>query len=365
MHKVNVKNEYSKLQKVIVNTPRKEIRPLKDNKCAKFLFDSKPNLKKLKKQHQTFIETLERNGVQTIEIRDLLETILSNNSETKKFIQEFLTQNVSKEIGNLTPKEAFEYIISRKNSKSNMNYYVNLFYTRDIGATLSNNIISCNLAERVRNEEGKLFRYILKNHRHLNKNFLDLDSNNSIEGGDILIPKDDCLMIGRSARTSWSGIKDLSKKILKSNNNFEKILVFDLPKKRNYMHLDLIINQINESTFLTDYKKIKKSKHYIIQKNGNTVTKKQIDRKLDNLLKSFLNKNEINLIKSNNKNEQKNCSINILTIEPNKVIAYSENGITNKKLRDKGIDVIEIKGEELIKGKGGPRCMSLPVYRKT
>ncbi len=44
-------------------------------------------------------------------------------------------------------------------------------------------------------------------------------------------------------------------------------------------------------------------------------------------------------------------------------MAYNRNEITNNTLRNHGIKVIEIEGSELVRGRGGPRCMSMPLNR--
>ena len=61
--------------------------------------------------------------------------------------------------------------------------------------------------------------------------------------------------------------------------------------------------------------------------------------------------------------EQWNDGCNTLCVEPGKVIAYDRNNITNNLLREKGIQVLEIPSSELSRGRGGPRCMSMPLIR--
>ncbi|MDK2946405.1 MAG: arginine deiminase, partial [Geotoga sp.] len=62
--------------------------------------------------------------------------------------------------------------------------------------------------------------------------------------------------------------------------------------------------------------------------------------------------------------EQWNDGSNVLAIEPGKIIAYDRNIITNKLLKDHGVEVLEIESSELSRGRGGPRCMSMPLYRE-
>ena len=62
--------------------------------------------------------------------------------------------------------------------------------------------------------------------------------------------------------------------------------------------------------------------------------------------------------------EQFNDGTNTLAVAPGKVIAYTRNKVTNKVLEDSDVEVIRIDGNELVRGRGGPRCMILPLTRK-
>jgi arginine deiminase len=64
------------------------------------------------------------------------------------------------------------------------------------------------------------------------------------------------------------------------------------------------------------------------------------------------------------KREQWNDGANSLTIAPGKIIAYSRNRVTIEQLRKLGIDVITTPSSELSRGRGGPRCMTMPLERK-
>lgn len=62
--------------------------------------------------------------------------------------------------------------------------------------------------------------------------------------------------------------------------------------------------------------------------------------------------------------ERSHLGINFLPIGPRKTLAVEGNKKTKNLLEDKGVEVIEIDLEELIKGGGGPRCSTLELMRE-
>ena len=96
---------------------------------------------------------------------------------------------------------------------------------------------------------------------------------------------------------------------------------------------------------------------------------KEIDDSLENILSKYLNR-KITLIpcaggdKVASEREQWNDGSNTLAIAPGVVVVYDRNNITNQVLRENGIKVIEMPSAELSRGRGGPRCMSMPLIRE-
>lgn len=87
------------------------------------------------------------------------------------------------------------------------------------------------------------------------------------------------------------------------------------------------------------------------------------------MLADYLGMDKVTMIRCGGKDrvaserEQWNDGSNTLCIEPGKVVVYDRNYITNEMLRDKGIEVLEMPSSELSRGRGGPRCMSMPLVR--
>ena len=94
------------------------------------------------------------------------------------------------------------------------------------------------------------------------------------------------------------------------------------------------------------------------------------ERDLEHVLRTALGLPQITLIECGggdpiaSAREQWNDGSNTLAIAPGVVVTYDRNYVTNQKLREAGVEVLEISGSELGRGRGGPRCMSMPIYRE-
>ncbi|MPM91919.1 Arginine deiminase [bioreactor metagenome] len=166
-------------------------------------------------------------------------------------------------------------------------------------------------------------------------------------------------------------IERLSHKLLASDEPFEVVLALDIPKARAYMHLDTVFTMVDYDKFSIypgiedplDVYRITRSKN-----NEISITYECDD--LCDILKKHLSLPAVNLIRCGNgdpiaaSREQWSDGSNTLAISPGKVICYDRNYVTNEALRKNGVEVLEFQSYELSRGRGGPRCMSMPIIRE-
>jgi arginine deiminase len=192
----------------------------------------------------------------------------------------------------------------------------------------------------------------------------------SIEGGDQLVLSKKVIAIGISQRTNPTAIERFAKEIFNSNQGFETILAFDIPKKRAFMHLDTVFTMVDYDKFTIHPEIEGPLTVYSIRNSENGLVIEKENNELDKILSKYLNIPEITLIRCGGKKgidagrEQWNDGSNTLAVSPGEVIVYSRNHVTNKILRDYGIKLHVIPSSELSRGRGGPRCMSMPLYRE-
>jgi arginine deiminase len=151
----------------------------------------------------------------------------------------------------------------------------------------------------------------------------------------------------------------------------DTILAFEIPKQHNCMHLDTIFTRVDHDKFLlyTDIM-LKIPPVYVLSKTEPGEFKvKACDMPLKDLLEKYLNIDKAELIPCGGNDalaaarEQWNAAANTLALAPGVVICYNRNEISNNLLREKGVTVLEIPSSELSRGRGGPRCMSMPIIR--
>ena len=253
----------------------------------------------------------------------------------------------------------------------------NLYFTRDPAASIGNGLTINKMHWPARRRESLFMEYIIKYHPRFMKYNIPVwyDRNNrfSVEGGDELVLSKDTLAIGISERTEVEAIERIASKLF-HGSNFTRVMALKIPSKRAFMHLDTVFTMIDHDKFSVHPEILTGEGEldiYLLEK-ANTHVGYEIKhrRSLKETLQEVLGLHEIQLIQCGNGDpiaaarEQWNDGSNTLAIAPGVVITYDRNYVTNEALRKAGLKVIEISGAELGRGRGGPRCMSMPIFRE-
>ena len=194
----------------------------------------------------------------------------------------------------------------------------------------------------------------------------------ALEGGDILVLSDEVIAIGVSERTSARAIEQLAHNLLVAGTSYKRVMAVEIPKKRAFMHLDTVFTMVDRDKFTIHPEIEGLNGHmniFILELDREKEV--QISRRsnLSEALKEVLHLPEIALIPCGggdtifSPREQWNDGSNTLAIAPGVVITYDRNQVTNELLAEYGIEVIEVPSAELSRGRGGPRCMSMPLVR--
>lgn len=406
---IHVTSEIKPLKEVLVHRPGKELLNLTPDTLGRLLFDDIPYLKDAQAEHDEFVQILRDNGIKVVYLENLMaETLDANPQIRPSFIRQFIY-----EAGVRTPMYKdllFDYLNSftdnlelvlktmegikvkelgrrKKDIENSLVDLVseegkflaepmpNLYFTRDPFASVGDGVVLNKMHSVTRSRETIYAEYIFNYHpKYIDKveKFYSRENPFSIEGGDVLNLNEHLLAIGISQRTSAEAIDLLAKNMFKSENcKIDTILAFKIPECRAFMHLDTVFTQIDVDKFTYHPGIMNSLEVYEITRgeNEDDVKVKQKRGSLEKILEEYL-KIDVTLIpcaggdKIASEREQWNDGTNTLCIAPGVVVVYNRNNITNEILRAYGIKVYEMNSAELSRGRGGPRCMSMPLIRE-
>lgn len=400
-NKINVFSEIGELKKVVVHTPGDELKYVSPNRLEELLFSNVIEFKEAKREHLDFVSKLRDEGVEVIELIDLVEqTIQKNNNEIKeKFIKDFLEES-SPKLQKFEKDILFEYFnsfdnikkmvalmmsgITQKDLKIDNDRYLiidplpNLYFARDNFISVGNSIIISNMKYKTRKRETIFTNFIFKNHpEYKNANIIferkNLNDEESIiEGGDVFIYSKEALVVGVSERTNMKAIFELGKNLKKNKNNeFKVIYAINVPKMKSLMHLDTWLTMIDFNKFIYSPNILSDIKCWKIDLSNEILKEEEINGSIKDIVKEIIKQEPI-LIPVGGENasqiridvETNFDATNYLVIRPGVVIGYDRNFRTQEALEKAGIKVISFEGNQLSLGMGSSRCMSMPLYRE-
>lgn len=402
-HGIHVKNEIGKLRKVILHRPGRELLNLTPDTLEELLFDDIPYLRVAQEEHDAFASGMRERGVEVVYLEDLMADVIGSDKALRdRFLNQWLEEaDIHTDLWKsliveylddryTDPKELVlktmeginlaEIGIARSNMLVDMvasptemlvNPMPNLYFTRDPFANVGEGVMVHRMYSVTRNRETIYGEYIYANHPDFKAapHYYSRHDPFHIEGGDVLNISATTLAVGISQRTEPDAIDQLARNIFDDETStIDTILAFDIPNTRAFMHLDTVFTQIDQDKFTVHPGILGPLTVYALTKDGNGVKVERIDSDLEHILEKYVG-NPVELIQCAGgdriaaEREQWNDGSNTLALSPGSVVVYQRNEVTNEILDQKGVDLMIIPSGEISRGRGGPRCMSMPVWR--
>ena len=409
MKGIHVTSEIKPLKKVLLHRPGRELLNLTPNTLEELLFDDIPYLKVAEEEHDAFSQVLRDHGVEVVYLEDLMAQVLDLGADIREyFLRQFIAEagiratkyhdiiydflnsiQSSKELVLKTMEGVYLNELKREphhiaNSLVDLvrgdyrivvNPMPNLYFTRDPFESIGTGVGINRMFSPTRCRETIYADYIFKYHPDYRdvEHYYDRMNPFRIEGGDVLNLNSNTLAIGISQRTEPDAIERMAKNIFKSKTaTIRTILAIRIPETRAFMHLDTVLTQIDVDKFMVHPGIFGPMEVFMItpSERAGEVRISRRNETLDHIFAEVLGVEKVTLIKCGGgdritaEREQWNDGSNTLCIAPGVVVVYERNNVTNAILRDTGLTVLEIPSSELSRGRGGPRCMSMPLWRE-
>jgi arginine deiminase len=409
----HIYSEIGELEAVVIHTPGAEVENMTPENAERALYSDILNLNVVLKEYNQFKGVLQR-FTRTLEVKDLLLDILRNEKVKENLVQKICR---NEDAGCITPDlmEMDEEMICKSliegvplHKKSLTNYLSkerfslkplhNFFFTRDAGISIYDHVFVGSMASPVRFREALIMEAIFDFHPLFSTKTINPaalrqpNAGIAIEGGDVLIAREDVILCGIGSRTTPQGV-DFILKHLRLKNEKQHIIVQELPMTpESFIHLDMVFTLLDRDCCMIYEPVIKKMNKYqtvhIYAENGQVKYIHEVENLPEGLRKVGMDLKPVLCGGPNDRwlqeREQWHSGANFFALAPGKIIGYARNVNTAEALSNNGFEILKandvlkgkvnpddyarcliaIEGSELPRGGGGARCMTMPVSRK-
>ena len=403
---VSVNSEIGKLQHVLIHTPGPELEKITPENAHSYLFSDILNMQVAQKEYGYFKKVLQK-ATQVHEIGDLLTDILTSDNikfslvdrvckaENKGFLAEYLKSLPAEELSCKLIEGLFlDDITYINNEKAALTPVPNLFFMRDASFTMFDNIMISNMATTVRARECMILDAIYNLHPMFETKVInpvmsyETHGIGTVEGGDVEIIRDDVVICGLGARTNMHGVEALVEH-LKTKPGVKHLIFQELPlTPDSFIHLDMVFTMLDVDKCMVYKPVIMNSafKTFHITIDG----QKAVGAEAADLLSALKDVGlDLEPVYCGNGDdtfaarEQWHSGCNFFCVAPGQFLGYGRNQRTLQALNNAGFNVVTaadvvnnrwdlgngkkcivaFEGNELSRGGGGARCMTMPVQR--
>ena len=425
---LKVTSEIGKLKSVMVHLPGPEIDRMVPAMMEELLFDDILYGNRAREEHRRFQQVLGFIADEVLEVQDLLEEVLAVPEQRSAVIDDLgktlgWGPDMDYRLRDLTAEQLAAALIAGMeqpaheiaNSAAELYSLApipNYFFQRDPLVVVGERAIRGSMATAARQREPLLSGYVLSLHPRFSSPeggkfwFQEFSADYgrpssyarmrpTLEGGDVLVLREDLLAIGYSERTEKTTIERLAEAFKTRKSPIKRILVVAIPPARSFMHLDTVFTMISREECLVYGPMILPDGAEEADVYECDLTKREITWTTEKDLLSALKAQKLDLkpIRCGGQDpiaerrEQWTDGANAFALAPGVILMYDRNEATTAELSRSGYTVVDeadlllgkeelelwkparkyailLAAHELSRARGGPRCMAMPLVRE-
>ena len=409
---LQITSETAPLRQVVVHTPGPEMALVSPANKDALLFDDILFLDEAREEHDTFVRLFEAtvgSADAVLQLADLLREAFESAAARSAYVETLIELMPERNF------EAYEAELKGLDADALHRFAItgqapfpvtahplpNLIFTRDLSAVVGDHVILSHAATAARLPESAIIQTVYHHHPRFagtQDRVIELPRDVSFEGGDLLVVNERVVMIGQSERTSLGGVMRVAQELL-ARTAVEHVLMVNLPKERYCMHLDTVFTFADDETCVVFPPIIEADRDNVFhleagEEPGSDGPREFRMRLLPTVREALA---EVAGIRPTfvpcggddpvrQRREQWTDGANLFAVRPGLVVGYSRNRATYDALRAEGFHVVDaesfldyygdtvadtddriavrLSGNELSRGRGGPRCMTMPLVRE-